>query len=86
MPPPAFPLVTRPRKSVITFVAAPSFHGGSGSDGAWAREMFFANLILNFSMLWNKRPAVFCRPLPLLFCNRALTFAISRCDRQFWPA
>jgi hypothetical protein len=40
------PLVTRPRKSVITFFAAPSFYDGSGSDRAWAREMFFANLIL----------------------------------------
>jgi hypothetical protein len=48
---------------VIAFFAAPSFHDGNGSDGAWARETLFANLILrslwNIWMFWNKRPVLF---------------------------
>jgi hypothetical protein len=67
-------------RGAFAVVAATAKASGPG-------QMLFANLILpSLWNFWNKRPVLSNRPLPLLFCDRALTFAISRCDRQSWPA
>jgi len=76
------------RKKAIRFHAHPKdcILAGRRGSGVSLRISSYGSL-WNCWMLWDKWPVPSDLPTGhFLLCNRALTFATSRCDRQFWPA